>query len=106
MSERSAQFLAIAEAAGDLAARESELDTGALDALDEAAEEVGKSWSKSNLGYQANVYNDGFATPPPGAVLVASGDSGASPSARAASGAPTKPPMSSATSRTWLAIRT
>ena len=69
MSERSAEFLAIAEAAGDLAVRESELDTGALDALEDAAEQVGKSWSKSNLGYQANVYYDGFTNPPPGAVF-------------------------------------
>lgn len=69
MSERSAQFLAIAEAASEIDVRESELDTGPLDALKDAAEQIGKSWSKSNLGYQANVYYDGFTTPPPGTVF-------------------------------------
>jgi len=69
MTDRSAQFIAIAEEARVLAARENELDGTLLDALDDAANAVAKSWSKSNLGYQANVYYEGFNTPPPGAMF-------------------------------------
>lgn len=58
--------MAIAEEANELAAEESELDDSALSALESAAEETARSWSKSNLGYQANVYYDGFKVPPPG----------------------------------------
>ncbi|MEV5002830.1 hypothetical protein [Nocardioides sp. LML1-1-1.1] len=56
MTDRSVEFIAIAERASALADREGELDTGPLDALEAAAEDVGRSWSQSNLGYQANVY--------------------------------------------------
>ena len=69
MTDRSAEFIAIAERASALAQRETDLDTGPLDALEAAAEEVGRSWSMSNLGYQANVYYKDFQAPPPGAMF-------------------------------------
>lgn len=59
--------MAIAEEAAQLAQKESELDDPPLNALEEAAERVGRSWSQSNLGYQANVYYEDFEVPPPGA---------------------------------------
>ena len=37
-----------------------------LDRLEQAAEEVGKAWSGSWLGYHANVYYANLQTPPPG----------------------------------------
>lgn len=69
MTDRSAEFISLAERATELAERESELDTEPLNALESAAEDVGRAWSKSNLGYQANVYYKGFKTPPPGAMF-------------------------------------
>jgi len=39
----------------------------ALNALDESANAVGKSWGHSWLGYQSKVYYEGFNPPPPGA---------------------------------------
>jgi predicted nucleotide-binding protein len=38
-----------------------------LEALKEAANQIGKSWGGSWLGYHANVYYAGLETPPPGA---------------------------------------
>ena len=38
-----------------------------LQFITDAAEEVGKAWSGSWLGYHSRVYYDGFAEPPPGA---------------------------------------
>ena len=38
-----------------------------LERLKQAAEEVGRAWSGSWLGYQANVYYKGLQSPPPGA---------------------------------------
>jgi len=38
-----------------------------LDALEKAANEVGKAWSHSWLGYQSRVYYRGLEPPPPGA---------------------------------------
>lgn len=69
MTSRSEQFIAIAEEARIVAAREDELDRTLLDGLQNAAAEVGKSWSKSNLGYQSNVYYEGFQVPPAGAMF-------------------------------------
>lgn len=69
MTDRSAEFIAIAEEASLLAERQDELKAQPLEALEAAANEVGRSWSKSNLGYQANVYYKGFRTPPPGAMF-------------------------------------
>lgn len=69
MIDRSAEFIAIAEQAYAIAEREAGLDTGPLDALEAAAETIGRSWSKSNLGYQANVYYKDFQVPPPGAMF-------------------------------------
>ncbi|MFF4319979.1 TIR domain-containing protein [Streptomyces sp. NPDC001568] len=66
MTDLSVEFLSIATAARSLAERADGLDAAALLALEEAATEAGKSWSKSNLGYQANVYYRDFRTPPPG----------------------------------------
>ena len=40
-----------------------------LEALEAAAIAVGKTWSGSWLGYQANVYYAGFQPPPPGSVF-------------------------------------
>jgi hypothetical protein len=37
-----------------------------LERLREAAEEVSKSWSRSCIGYHANVYYDDLNPPPPG----------------------------------------
>lgn len=65
MTDPSEDLLSIAAEAGALAERESELDQEALPALESAAAEVGRSWSKSSLGYQANVYYEGFQVPPP-----------------------------------------
>lgn len=69
MTDRSAAFISIAERAAELANREVELETEPLDALQAAAEEVGRAWSQSNLGYQANVYYKDFQPPPPGAMF-------------------------------------
>lgn len=69
MTDRSAQFIAIAEQARELAGREIQLDDAPLVALEAAAQTVGRSWSNSNLGYQANVYYADFERPPPGAVF-------------------------------------
>jgi len=66
MTDLSAEFLSIAAAAGSLADREADLDEEALSALESAAEQVGRSWSKASLGYQANVYYEGFKVPPAG----------------------------------------
>lgn len=38
-----------------------------LEALEDSAYEVAKSWSQSWLGYQSRVYYNGLETPPPGA---------------------------------------
>ena len=69
MTDLSDEFLSIAAEAGSLAERDTELDQEVLSALDSAAGEVGRSWSRSNLGYQANVYYAGFQVPPAGAVF-------------------------------------
>lgn len=63
------EFAEIAAQSEQLAAREKELDQPALDALEKAAVAVERAWSKSNLGYQANVYYEGFKVPPPGAFF-------------------------------------
>ncbi len=69
MTDRSTEFIAVAEMARDLGERERDLDDAPLAALQDAAERVGKAWSKSNLGYQANVYYRDFQVPPPGAIF-------------------------------------
>lgn len=69
MTDLSAEFLSIAAEAGPLAEREMELDAKTLSVLESAAEEIGKSWSRSSLGYQANVYYAGFKVPPAGHVF-------------------------------------
>lgn len=69
MTSRSEQFIAIAAEARVFASREDALDRSPLDNLMNAADQTAKSWSKSNLGYQANVYYEGFRVPPPGAVF-------------------------------------
>ncbi|MGW6715136.1 TIR domain-containing protein [Streptomyces globisporus] len=66
MTELSAEFLSIEAEARSLADREGEVDTEALIALEEAATKVGEAWSRSSLGYQANVYYENFEAPPPG----------------------------------------
>lgn len=42
--------------------------TAPIQAYEDAAEHIAKSWSGSNLGYHATVYYAGFAEPPAGAV--------------------------------------
>lgn len=69
MTDRSAEFIAIAEQASEIAEKIADLDTVPLDALENAAEEIGRSWSKSNVGYQANVYYENYEVPPPGAMF-------------------------------------
>jgi predicted nucleotide-binding protein len=69
MNDRSAAFIALAQQASKLAERIGELDAGPLVALETAAESVGRAWSGSNLGYQANVYYKNFQVPPPGAAF-------------------------------------
>lgn len=69
MNDRSAEFIALAQKASGLAERASDLDTAPLEALETAAELVGRAWSGSSLGYQANVYYAGFQAPPPGAMF-------------------------------------
>lgn len=69
MTDRSAEFLAIAEQASEIAKKKTDLDSGPLEALENAAEEIGRSWSKSNLGYQANVYYKNYEVPPAGAMF-------------------------------------
>lgn len=69
MTDRSAELIVIAERASGLADREGELDAAPLEALRAAAEDVGRSWSQSNLGYQANVYYRNYQVPPPGAMF-------------------------------------
>ncbi|MGW1186209.1 TIR domain-containing protein [Streptomyces drozdowiczii] len=66
MPDLSAEFLSIAAEARSLADSEGELDDEVLLALEDAATEVGKAWSGSSLGYQANVYYAHFNVPPPG----------------------------------------
>lgn len=61
--------MSIAEEADQLARRANELDEAPLNALQSAAQEIERSWSQSNLGYQANVYYEDFKIPPPGAVF-------------------------------------
>lgn len=58
------EFLSIKDEARALSQREVDLDTEPLAALESAAEQVGKSWSQSSLGYQANVYYADFRVPP------------------------------------------
>lgn len=67
MSEFSSQLIAIASEARQLASRLDEIDETPLEALESSAEEVGRSWSGSSLGYQANVYYKGYQVPPAGA---------------------------------------
>lgn len=69
MTDHSAEFIAIAEEASAVAGQEAELDAAPLDALEAAGDEIERSWSKSNLGYQANVYYKDFQVPPPGAMF-------------------------------------
>jgi hypothetical protein len=62
------ELLAIADAANSLGARgQNPAVKQPLDALEEAAETIGKSWSNSWLGYQAFVYYEGLRPAPPGA---------------------------------------
>jgi hypothetical protein len=55
MSDRSEEFLAIAREAGQLAERGSELDEAPLQALEDAALNIGKAWSGSSLGFQGRL---------------------------------------------------
>lgn len=46
---------------------DSTIGATAINALEEAADRVGKAWSQSWLGYQSRVYYRGLEQPPPGA---------------------------------------
>lgn len=67
MNRLAARFSSLAASANELASHESEIDDEKLTRLLDASVEVEASWSHSNLGYQANVYYQGFQNPPPGA---------------------------------------
>ena len=67
MTERSAEFASIAREAAAIVDHENDFDWAPVLALEEAAEQVGRAWSQSNLGYQANVYYARYAVPPAGA---------------------------------------
>jgi predicted nucleotide-binding protein len=69
MTDLSAEFARIGAEARALADGEADLDEVALSALEQASEKVGRSWSKSSLGYQANVYYRDFNVPPPGHIF-------------------------------------
>ena len=67
MTDSHDELLGIARDLEQLAARGGEPDIREpLDRLKQAAEEVGKAWSGSWLGYHANVYYANLRTPPPG----------------------------------------
>ena len=67
MSDSSTELLQIAEFMDQLAARgRQEEIQRPLARLKEAAENVGKAWSGSWIGYQANVYFKDLQPPPPG----------------------------------------
>lgn len=53
--------------ADELLKKSQEIDTTELDRVQEIAEEMGKSWSGSWLGYQSRVYYKGFLPAPAGA---------------------------------------
>lgn len=61
LASLSDRFSTVAAQADDSSFREP------LQALMEAAEEVARAWSGSNLGFHANVYYAGLRVPPPGA---------------------------------------
>ena len=68
MADSHDELLDIAKDLEQLAARGREPEIREpLDWLKQAAEEVGKAWSGSWLGYHANVYYANLQTPPPGA---------------------------------------
>lgn len=69
MGDLSSTFSVIAQDASLLAEAITQLDETVLTALESAAASVGRAWSKSNLGYQANVYFQGFQQTPPGAFF-------------------------------------
>jgi predicted nucleotide-binding protein len=69
MSSLSDEFALIAEQAGVLADRATELDDAGLSLLEETAKSIGKAWSQSSLGYQANVYYKDFLVPPAGHIF-------------------------------------
>jgi predicted nucleotide-binding protein len=68
MSNLSEELLAIADKLETLSEHIDRPEVSEpLARLQEAAETVGKAWSRSWLGYQAQVYYQGLQTPPPGA---------------------------------------
>jgi predicted nucleotide-binding protein len=69
MTKLDEEFRSITAEAASIAGREVDLDEEGMSALESAAKEVGRSWSKSSLGYQANVYYEGFKVPPPGHIF-------------------------------------
>jgi hypothetical protein len=59
------ELVAIAEELSSVAAEaKSDSIKPAVDALTAAAEDVGKAWSRSNIGYHARVYYKDYAAPP------------------------------------------
>lgn len=68
MTESRDELIQIAGDLEQLTARAQEANVReTLDSLKRAAEQVGKAWSGSWLGYHANVYYRHFQPPPPGA---------------------------------------
>ena len=68
MTDSQDELLGIARDLEQLASRGRDPEVrGPLDRLKQAAEEVGKAWSRSWMGYHANVYYRDLQPPPPGA---------------------------------------
>ena len=68
MDQPHEELLAIADAMDELVERARQLDVQEpLGRLEDAAKEIGKSFSGSWLGYHANVYYKDLQPPPPGA---------------------------------------
>ena len=61
------ELLSIADRMGELAkqGRQEDIEKP-LESLKQAAEEIGRAWSGSWIGYHANVYYEDMKPPPPG----------------------------------------
>jgi len=68
MSSKVDELLAVAQRLGQLAEESQRHEVSEpLNRLEEAADEIGKAWSGSWIGYHSRVYYEDFNTPPEGA---------------------------------------
>ena len=67
LAEPYEELLSIADRMGELAkqGRQEDIEKP-LESLKQAAEEIGRAWSGSWIGYHANVYYEDMKPPPPG----------------------------------------